>query len=47
MRPQTAAEFARNLNEVLEQITLDKVPQLKIGKNISKRIAGRANELIL
>ena len=28
-RPQTASEFARKLNEVLERITLDKVPRLK------------------
>lgn len=29
-RPQTASEFAKKLNEVLERITLDKVPRLKI-----------------
>lgn len=28
-RPQTASEFAKKLNEVLERITLDKVPKLK------------------
>lgn len=28
-RPQTASEFAKKLNEVLERITLDKVPRLK------------------
>jgi tetratricopeptide (TPR) repeat protein/tRNA A-37 threonylcarbamoyl transferase component Bud32 len=28
-RPQTASEFARKLNEVLQRITLDKVPRLK------------------
>ncbi len=28
-RPQTASEFARKLNEVLERITLDKAPKLK------------------
>ena len=37
-RPQTASEFARKLNEVLERITLDKVPRLKAtaGQGISR-----------
>ena len=36
-RPQTASEFARKLNEVLERITLDKVPRLKKSAAASSR----------
>jgi len=36
-RPQTASEFARKLNEVLERITLDKVPRLKKSAAVSAR----------
>lgn len=42
-RPQTASEFARKLNEVLERITLDKVPKLK---NIASPASARNLPLI-
>jgi len=36
-RPQTASEFMRKLSEVLEKITLDKIPQLKDKNYLSRQ----------